>query len=215
MGKLFTRIKNSILADVHDMLDQKEEKNPIGMLNVYIRQCEQEVEKVRKLVNRQYRLKDEFTREYRQALELAAKRQHQMEIANKAGVDDLLEFVSQEQEQYQQRAETLKMSLDKVNEQLDQLERRYEEMKHKLKDMKIKRLELMGRENIARAHSRINKVLDTNSGLDQAKTYFEEMEEHINRIEHRVNSAYYRNTVDARIAQLEKELQNKENHTPA
>ena len=81
MTNLFTRFKNTILADLHGALDQKEQKNPIALLNQYLRECEQETEKVRKLVERQYRLKDEFTREYNQASELAAKRKSQADIA--------------------------------------------------------------------------------------------------------------------------------------
>lgn len=50
---LFERIKNSISADVHELLDQKEEKNPLSLLNQYLRQCELEVNKARKLVERQ------------------------------------------------------------------------------------------------------------------------------------------------------------------
>ena len=68
MANLFSRIKNTVLADLHDALDHKEQKNPIALLNQYLRECEQETEKVRKLLERQYQLKDEFTREYRQAV---------------------------------------------------------------------------------------------------------------------------------------------------
>ena len=67
MTNLLTRIKDSILADFHGILDEKEKKNPITLLNQYLRQCEAEVEKVRKLVERQYSLKDQFTREHRVA----------------------------------------------------------------------------------------------------------------------------------------------------
>ena len=74
MANLFTRIKNTILADLHNVLDEKEQKNPIALLNQYLRECEQETEKVRKLLERQYKLKDEFTREYQNAVSLAAKR---------------------------------------------------------------------------------------------------------------------------------------------
>ena len=56
-------MKQAISADVHDLLDKKE-KNPIAMLNQYLRQCEVETEKVRKLMERQSLLKAEFTREY-------------------------------------------------------------------------------------------------------------------------------------------------------
>jgi lia operon protein LiaH len=213
MSNLFERIKNSISADLHEALDQKEQKNPISLLNQYLRQCEQEVEKVRKLVERQHLLKEEFTREYRQAQNLAEKRKHQATIATKAGETELYEFVVQEQLQYEERATRLKESLDNANQQLNMLEQKHEEMKHKMKDMQIKRMELMGRENIARAHHRMNQMLETNSYTNKSVARFEEMESYLDRLEKQVNSSYYRNTVDARIAQLEKEIKTEDSHS--
>lgn len=47
MRNLFTRMKETISADLHQLLDHKEQKNPIAALNHYLRQCEQETEKVK------------------------------------------------------------------------------------------------------------------------------------------------------------------------
>lgn len=210
MANIFTRIKDSITADLHEALDQKEQKNPISVLNHYLRQCEAETEKVRKLVERQYLLKEEFNREYKEAVHLAEKRKYQAEIASKAGEEDLYQFALKEQVHYEERAARLEESLQQTSRQLDELEQKYEEMKHKLKDMHIKRMELMGRENIARAHHRMNKVVDNNSYSTKAISRFEEMENYLDRLEHQVNSAYHRNTIDGRIAQLEKQLKNEE-----
>ncbi|ETI70621.1 PspA/IM30 family protein [Neobacillus vireti] len=205
MTKLFTRIKNTITADLHEVLDQKEKQNPIALLNQYLRQCEQETEKVRKLLERQYTLKDEFTREYHQAAELAEKRKYQAEIASKAGETELYQFAAAEHQQYADRAQRLSASLEQVKGQLSDLERKYEEMKHKLKDMNLRRMELMGRENVTRANVRINQVLDSNTYSDKSYSKFKDIENYLDRLEHQVNSSFYRNTIDARIAQLEKE----------
>ena len=115
MANLFSRIKNTVLADLHDALDHKEQKNPIALLNQYLRECEQETEKVRKLLERQYRLKDEFTREYRQAVDLSAKRKQQAEIASKAGKTELYQFAANEQEQYEARAPRLKEIMEQTS----------------------------------------------------------------------------------------------------
>ena len=205
MANLFSRIKNSVLADLHEALDHKEQKNPIALLNQYLRECEQETEKVRKLLERQYRLKDEFTREYHQAVELAAKRKHQAEIASQAGETELYQFAVNEQEQYEDRTSRLKEIMEQANGQLVELEQKYEEMKHKLKDMNIRRLELMGRENITRAQHKMNQVLDNQSYSSQSFSKFQEIDSYLDRLEHQVNSSYYRNTIDSRIAQLEKQ----------
>jgi lia operon protein LiaH len=205
MTNLFTRIKNTITADLHEALDHKEKKNPIALLNQYLRQCELEIEKVRKLLERQYTLKDEFTREYQQAAELAEKRAYQAEVATKAGDTELSQFTSAEQHQYSERANRLRASLEQVKGQLGELERKYEEMKHRLKDMNLRRMELMGRENVTRANLQINQVLDSNY-TNKAYSKFKDIENYLDRLEHQVNSSFYRNTIDARVAQLEKEM---------
>lgn len=204
MSNLLERIKNSISADFHEVLDKKEDKNPIGLLNQYLRQSEKEVEKVKKLVDRQHQLKEEFTREYRQAVEIAEKRKRQAEITAKADEKELHQFVVQEQAQYEARSVRLKESLHKLTQQLMELEQKYEEMKHKLKDMYIKRMELMGRENIARAYHKVNQVIEADRTSNNAYSRLGEIENYFDRIEQKVDSSYHRNTVDARIAQLEK-----------
>ncbi|MCQ6275184.1 PspA/IM30 family protein [Bacillus sp. V3B] len=207
MANLFSRIKDTVLADLHGVLDQKEQKNPIALLNQYLRECEQETEKVRKLVERQYHLKDEFIREYQQAVELAAKRKHQAEVASQAGEMELHQFALNEQQQYEERVSRLKELMTQSNEQLTDLEQKYEEMKHKLKDMNIRRLELMGRENVTRAQHKMNQVLDNPTYSNQSTSRFQEIESYLDRLEQQVNSSYYRNTIDSRIAQLEKQDQ--------
>ncbi|MGQ4669179.1 PspA/IM30 family protein, partial [Metabacillus halosaccharovorans] len=140
MANIFTRLKETIAADLHEALDQKEQKNPIAVLNHYLRQCEAETEKVRKLVERQYLLKDEFNREYNEAVHLAEKRQRQAEIALKAGETELYEFALREQSHYEERVARLEESRQQTTRQLEELEQKYEEMKHKVKDMHIKRM---------------------------------------------------------------------------
>ena len=213
MTNLFARIKNTVLADLHEALDQKERKNPIALLNQYLRECEQETEKVRKLLERQYRLKEEFTREYNQALELAEKRKKQAEIASNAGEAELYQFAIAEQQQYDERILRLKELLVQSDKQLVDLEQKYEEMKHKLKDMNIRRLELMGRENVTRAQNKMNLVLDNQSYSSKSYSKFQEIESYLDRLEQQVNSSFYRNTIDARIADLEKQNHEKKDET--
>ncbi|MCF3943214.1 PspA/IM30 family protein [Oceanobacillus alkalisoli] len=206
---IFTRIMDNISADLHHLMDKKEEKNPVAALNQYLRQSEQEKEKVRKMIERQYKLKDEFSREYLKAQDLADKRKKQAEIAEKAGETDLYEFAVKEYEEYEKRAARLKQSREETIEQLIALENKYEEMKHRLKDMHMRRMELMGRENIARANQQMNQVIDDVSDKPFAK--FAELEQYIENLEYKVNSSYYKSTFDSKIAKLEKELQGKEN----
>ncbi|WP_188632116.1 PspA/IM30 family protein [Lentibacillus kapialis] len=209
MSNIWTRIKDSISADLHNMLDQKEQHNPIASLNQYLRQSEQEKEKVRKLVERQYKLRDEFAREYQKAQDMADKRLKQAGIAEKAGEEEMHTFAVKEHEEYQARADRMKTSRAEAVQQLETLEQKYEEMKHKLKDMHLRRMELMGRENVAHANQQISQVVEGTS--DKLFSRFEELEQYIESLEYKVNSSYYRSTFDSKMAKLEKELQEQTN----
>jgi len=206
MTNLFTRIKDIIIADLNETLHQKEKQNPIVKLNQYLRQCEQETAKVGKLVERQSQLKDEFMREYSQAIELAEKRKYQAEIALKAGEEEICQFAATEHQQYSERAQRLKASLAQVSEQLSELERKHEEMKQKLKDMHLRRMELMGRENVTRANLGMNQVLESESSSYQSNSKFMDIENYLDQLEQKVSSSFYRSTIDAKLAQIEKEM---------
>jgi lia operon protein LiaH len=206
MTNLFTRIKDTVIADLNEAIEKKEKHNPIALLNQYLRQCEQETEKAAKFLERQTGLKDEFTKELYNAEQLAEKRKHQAEIALKAGETELYQFASDEYKLYSNRTERLRASLEQVKVQLGELERKHGEMKNKLKDMQLRRMELMGRENVTRANHQINQVLETNNYSDKSYSRFEEIENYIDRLENQVNRSYNQTTIDARIEQLEKEI---------
>ena len=210
MSNLFSRMIDSVAADLNKLLDQKEEKNPTALLNQYVRESERETEKVRILLERQYRLQEEFTKELKEAKELAEKRGYQVEIASKAGEVELYDFALAEKDAYEARAARLELALENAAKQLSELEKKHNEMKHRLKDMHLKRLEIMGRENIANANKRISYVLKADENPEKPFERFEQMESYINRIEEKVNANYHRNTIDARIAELEKQLKKDE-----
>ncbi|MBV7508458.1 PspA/IM30 family protein [Bacillus sp. sid0103] len=206
MANLLTKIKDLIIADLNESMQHKGQQNPIALLNQYLRECEQETEKVGRLVERQASLKAEFTREYFQATERSEKRKHQAEIALKAGETELYQFAAAEHQQYADRAERLNISLANVTDQLIELERKHEEMKQRLKDMHLRRMELMGRENVTRANLKINQVSESNSLSEQFSSKFKDIENYLERLEQRVNHSFIHSTFDARVEQLEKEM---------
>ena len=55
---LLQRFKYTIEADLHQVFDKKEQKNPIAMLNQYIREAEKQTEQTGKLLERQSQLKE-------------------------------------------------------------------------------------------------------------------------------------------------------------
>ncbi|MCA0992659.1 PspA/IM30 family protein [Pseudalkalibacillus hwajinpoensis] len=212
MAHLLTRIKQSIEADFHNMLDQKEQKNPLSMLNHYLRQCEQEVEKAGKLVERQSTLLDEFRRELVKARRNAEKRAGQAILASEAGESDLYEFAKQEEVQYEERADRLSQLVDEAGLELKRLKQKHEKMKHKLKDMSLKRMELMGKENIVRAHHKMDVILEESHHHNQTFHRFDEMEKYIERLEKKVNRDYYVSSMDMKFHDLEKKTKKQETH---
>jgi lia operon protein LiaH len=59
----------------------------------------------------------------------------------------------------------------------------------------------------------MDQVLETNAHSNKAYSRFQEIENYLDNLENQVNSAYYRSTIDGRIAQLEKEMKMNENKT--
>lgn len=203
MVNLLTRIKNTIVTDINEVLDKKESKNPIALLNQYLRQSEQETEKVKKYIERQYKLREEFRKELAHAMDMATKRKGQAEVAERAGEEELSTFAKTESQYFSERAEKLQTMVAEASEELGKLERQYEEMKHKLKDMQIRRMQLMGRENVTRAQVKMNKVLGEEQSYQTAYDKFNDMEKYISELEQKVQNQYFHNHIDKKIADLE------------
>lgn len=205
MGNLFTRIKDSVAADFHELLDQKEQKNPTAQLNQYVRECEEQTKKIRHLVEKQYQLKQEFSREYNFAKSMAEKRKKQVEMAKEASEFELAEQAESEQHQYEERLEKVNGIRENAIEELETLETKYVQMKHKLKDLYVKQMELKGRENVAQAHKGMNKVLHSDLDATKSTSRFAELEQYIEKLENQVNSDHRLHTLDARLAEMEKD----------
>ncbi|PWU67054.1 MULTISPECIES: PspA/IM30 family protein [Gracilibacillus] len=203
MANLLTRIKDSVMADLHELMDQKEEKNPIAHVNQYIRECEQEVKKIKRLVEKQYEIKQDITREWNQAKLMVEKRRRQYELAEQMQEEELAKEAKQELDQFEARVAHLNKMQEKAIKDLEMLETQYVQMKQKLKDLYVKRLELKSRENIARTKQGMNKVLETEL-VSKSASKFAELESYIERIEQRVQTEYRLHTLDARFAELEK-----------
>ncbi|WP_028400408.1 PspA/IM30 family protein [Ectobacillus panaciterrae] len=206
---LFQRVRDVVLADIHNALDEQEKKNPIALLNQYLRDGEREAQKIEKLIERHKMLKTNFFRELEQARYMAKKRKHQAEVAGQAGEAALEARAVQEAEYYEGQANRLEGMYTKTIEQTEELQHRLSEMKNKLKEMHAKRMELMARENVAHVNRRIN---DTMHKISEGNPFlrFEEIEEHMRDIEQRINEGYERDTFDLKIAKLEKQLKEKE-----
>lgn len=200
MVSLLKRFKYTLEADLHALFDKKEEKNPIAMLNQYIREAEKQTEQTGKLLDRQKQLKQELESKLSETSELLAKRTNQLELAKASGEEDLILFATQEVEAYTKRQRTLHESLDEANKEFILLEQKFETMKHKIKDMKIRQLQLMGKENVVRANAKMNHVLEDSNDLS-----FNDLSSYIDQLSNKIEKNYEYTQLESRLALLEQQ----------
>ncbi len=209
MATLLQRLKYSIEADLHKLFDKKEEKNPIAMLNQYIREAEKQTEQTGKLLERQGKLKAELEKELAETIQMVEKRQKQAELARAAGEEDLITFAEAEISAYKERAAAVETSIHQTTQDLFELERKYEEMKHKVKDMKVRQLQLMGKENVIRAHQQMDRMLHPESKQQNFAT-FNQMENYIERLGQKIDKEHEITSMEQRLEILEKNNQTKQ-----
>jgi len=207
MTSLLKRFKYSLEADLHELFDKKEKKNPIAMLNQYIREAEKQTEQTGKLLERQAQLKEKLEGELKEASEMLEKRTNQLALATNSGEADLIEFANKEVETYKLRQYTLLTSIETTNKEFLELEQKFETMKHKIKDMKVRQLQLMGKENVTRANHKMDHVLKSKN-----ETNFDDLSTYIDNLATNIEKDYETTQLEARLRQLE--TQNTSNPTP-
>lgn len=196
---LFQRFRYTVEADLHHLFDKKEQKNPIAMLNQYIREAEKQTEQTGKLLERQGQLKEKLEQEYKENADLLAKRESQLALAKSSGEQDLIDFATDEVTAYSARNLTLQASIEASTREYFELERKFETMKHKIKDMKVRQLQLMGKENVTRAHHQMDGMIAKNN-----KTNFEDLEAYIDKLAYQIDKDHELTTFESRLAELEK-----------
>ncbi|QBK25750.1 PspA/IM30 family protein [Ureibacillus thermophilus] len=202
MMDLLKRFRYTLEADLHALFDKKEEKNPIAMLNQYIREAEKMTEQTGKLLERQRKLKEELEQKLKATGEMLEKRTKQLELAKASGEEDLILFAAQEVEVYKSRQNILSESLEQAANEIIQLEQKFEMMKHKIEDMKVRQLQLMGKENVVRANVKMNRVFDSND-MD-----FQNLSTYIDHLSNKIEKNYEHTQLETRLALLEQKQLN-------
>lgn len=203
--KFLKRLRYTIEADVSNFLEKRERKNPIALLNHYLRQAEAKTHETAECLQRQQQLKEQFHLQLHENEKMLQKRNEQLLLVEQAGEVDLLAFAQQEVATYNARAETLAASLAQAERDYFELEQKYEQMKHKLKDMKVRQLQLMGKENVVRAHHQMDEVMNTHATGDES---FKEMESYIEQLSDRIDADYSVTTFEQRLDKLAQQHKN-------
>lgn len=202
MTTLWERLKFAVATDVDMVMAKKEENNPLAALNRFIAEAEKQAATTGKWVERQTQLTDKLERELAEASAMAEKRQTQLGLAKASGESDLSRFAELEVAAYSKRVSELEQSLAENLEEITRLEQRFEEMQHKVKDMKLRQLQLMGKENAARAHHQMDKVLA--SGFEAETLGSSNMSTFIDGLGSDEEEVHQRSTMEHRLESLEK-----------
>ena len=205
MTNLFKRIKNQISADLNQLLDEKEQKNPISQLNYFIKQADNELNKVRNLLERHYSLRTKFQVEKESALQSIVKREGQLKIATEAGAEDLVKRANEDIHFYKNQIDQFSALIQKTEEEIQFMHEQVEQIEKKMKELHTKKYDLMSRQNMAQATKKIN---ETNSFLNSKipsidVNYFEKQ---IRDLELRVRSEFDLQSFDYKIEQLKRKL---------
>lgn len=203
MNSLWNRFKYSVQADLHTLFDKKENKNPIAMLNQYIREAEKQTDSIGKLLERQGKLKAELQKELKEAEKMADKRRNQLDLARGTAEEDLIAFAEEEVAAYDTRAAELSESIVEAAYELISLERKFEEMKHKVKDMKVRQLQLMGKENVTRAHHRMDQIISPEATGRRMATV-NDINKYIENLGGKIEREYETSSMERRLESLEK-----------
>ena len=202
MTTLWERLKFAVAADVDLVMTKKEEKNPLAALNRFIAEAEKQTATTGKWVERQTQLTAKLEHELAEASAMAKKRQTQLGLAKASGESDLSRFAELEVSAYSKRVSELEQSLAENLEEITRLEQRFEEMQHKVKDMKLRQLQLMGKENAARAHHQMDNVLA--SGFDAEKLGLGNMSAFVESLGREEDEVQQHSTMEHRLESLEK-----------
>ncbi|WP_062109044.1 PspA/IM30 family protein [Bacillus niameyensis] len=210
MNQFFEKVKSTIMSDLQTVSEvATDKKDPVSLLNKYLRESEAEVTKAEKLIERQRILTEEFKKELKLAQDLADKRREQGKIAMNAGAEDLAEIALRYQAQAEEQVERLTRSYETAIEQLSELEQKHEEMKLKVKDMHFKRMELMGQENVLSMKEKMNKLLDETE-FGETADRIDTLQRSMKQQENDMDDEYAITIFDAKVKEIAKEMSRSE-----
>ena len=153
---IFKRMKTIAKADINSLLDNMED--PIGMLNEYSRELEQEMGKAQKALSRQLFVENKQSALILETKGLVEKRTRQAKLALENGEEAIAKLAVQEKinlekqvSLYEQQLETLQQQTTILKEKLNELQVSYNELQHK-------KILLASRANLAKSIKQIQKV---------------------------------------------------------
>ncbi len=177
---ILKRIKNIVVADVHQTLDKMEK--PTNMLKQYLRETEQQITKAEKALSHQYYLEKKYEALISETDALIAKRTRQAELAVSREEDQMAQLALQEKIVNEKKAELYRQQYEITKEQTATLYEQINKLQKKYGELQYKELVLVSRLNAAQAIKESNRAIDsfhtesTAKGFARIESYVQKLE---------------------------------------
>lgn len=177
---ILKRIKNIVVADVHQTLDKIEK--PVSMLKQYLRETEQQITKAEKALSHQYYLEKKYEALISETDILIAKRTRQAELAVSREEDHMAQLALQEKIVNEKKAELYRKQYEITKEQTATLYEQIDKLQKKYGELQYKELVLVSRLNAAQAIKESNRAIDsfhtesTAKGFARIESYVQKLE---------------------------------------
>ncbi|MFA2694737.1 PspA/IM30 family protein [Bacillus mycoides] len=177
---ILKRIKNIVVADVHQTLDKIEK--PVSMLKQYLRETEQQITKAEKALSHQYYLEKKYEALISETDILITKRTRQAELAVSREEDHMAQLALQEKIVNEKKAELYRKQYEITKEQTATLYEQIDKLQKKYGELQYKELVIVSRLNAAQAIKESNRAIDsfhtesTAKGFARIESYVQKLE---------------------------------------
>lgn len=173
---VFKRIRDITMATVNEGLDVME--NPVSMLNQYLRDMEEEIDKAEEAIVKQTMIQKKFEQYKKEAKHMVDKRVRQATLAVEAGEEELARKALFDKKQYVSKIDHYSELKEESSRQVHSLKEQLKEMKDKYDQMRDRKYELISRANAAKTKKQMNSAMNRFDS-DSALKGFQRMEERI------------------------------------
>lgn len=203
---ILKRVRNIVLSDVHEALDKAEK--PLSMLNQYIRDMEEQVEKAQHALAHQLYLEKKYETLVIETEAVVAKRARQAELAVSKNEDEIAKLALQEKILHEEKAKMYREQYEVTKQQTAVLYEQIDKLREKYQELQYKKLVLVSRAHAARAIKEGQTVL-ASFHTENAVKGFARVEEYVQKIEAEAaaSSYFHQLTSPAKFASLDTQLQ--------
>ena len=177
---IFKRMKQIVLADIHDVLDKAED--PISMVGQYLREMEEQLARAQKAFSDQLFLEKKYEMLVEETQAIIEKRVRQANLAVDRNQDEIAKLALQDKIVQEQKFASYKQQQETIQAQTANLSEKVKELKDKYEELKLKQQELIARANTAKAVKAIQTTIHSFS-TDNAMRGFARMEDRILALE--------------------------------